>query len=333
MKKGLIITTTIALTLFVVSLASVSATNNYANLNGIEITQKQYDKLKSVGYTDKEIETLNREKYDKVMNMEIISQNVNSTYGYYDKIDENNNQNGIIASNRNYLNDENEHSYNKGGYVKVDMFGTYYRNRGTQGEFFVKVNVDYDLNVKNRLEDIIGINFGDNIQSKYEYISGSQRPKFEAKLTYTEDYYCRDYTTTEKITQYTKEHEVIYHGDDLNQYQYYIDKGLIVKFDLPSNYNNDSSSSQIKQEKHINYYDFYMTLEGDFVPKQAGINSTTFAGISVIQNEGGGIDWKKIKLTTTPPYFEYNDNWWWPDPHFEQPVGTLLMFQDLYKGN
>ena len=330
MKKTLIITTALVATLFGIGFANASATNKYLNENGIQINQNQYDKLISVGYTDKEIEKISKEKFDKVMNMNIIYQNIDTKYAYFTEIEEKENQNGIVANNELSLYDVNGTSSNSSGYVKVDVYGTYYSNIGSNGQFFVKVNIDYDLNVKNRLEDIIGINFSDNVQSKYEYISGSQRPKFEAKLTYTEDYYCRDYTTSEKITQYSEEHEVIYNGDDMNNYQYYIDRGLIVKFDLPSNFYNNSSSSQIKQEVKIDYRDFYMTLEADFVPKQANINAATFAGISVIQNEGGGIDWKKIKLTTTPPFFDYDDKWWCPDPHFEKPTGTLIFFENLH---
>lgn len=52
------------------------------------------------------------------------------------------------------------------GYVKVDTYGTFYKNLGTLGEFFVKVNVSYFGNVSNRVEDIIGISNSDNVQIK-----------------------------------------------------------------------------------------------------------------------------------------------------------------------
>lgn len=186
------------------------------------------------------------------------------------------------------------------GYVKVDTYGTFYKNLGTLGEFFVKVNVSYFGNVSNRLEDIIGISNSDNVQIKSEYINGSQRPKFEFNLTYMEDYYCRDFTTyPEKVSEYTSNHSLKYDGKDLTQYKYYIDKGIIVKYDLPSDYHNTSSSAQIKQEKNIEYYNFKATIAADFVVKQTGLNACTFAGLNIIQNEGGEIDFSKISISTT----------------------------------
>ena len=86
MKKTLIITTALVATLFGIGFANASATNKYLNENGIQINQNQYDKLISVGYTDKEIEKISKEKFDKVMNMNIIYQNIDTKYAYFTEI-------------------------------------------------------------------------------------------------------------------------------------------------------------------------------------------------------------------------------------------------------
>lgn len=170
-------------------------------------------------------------------------------------------------------------------YKYLTVTGTFYKNQGNLGTFFIKVNLTWLKTPKKRLIDVISINFSDNVQIKSEYISGNQYPAFDSKFTYDERYlktYVNLIDDPEYIDQ-TTSHEIIIDGDDTNNYAYKIDQGLGVNYSLPSDIYSDFSDTGYTLRYEYYYSNFYMTLSADFVPKQTGLNAATLQALISIK--------------------------------------------------
>lgn len=311
------------------------------NSNGVSITMENYEKLLSLGFLDQEIDILTNEEYDEFSQMEIIHSNVDSYYietehfveddVVVDSIDteiaEEDLEQAIeesISLDEAY---QNATTYRTTEYKKMTVTGTYFRNADTMGEFFVKVNLEWRKEPRRRLEDVIGIAFSDNIQMKSEYIDGAQYAQFSSKFMYTERYF-HIYGSNYEGPTYTNKVEYV-NGLNVDRYNYDIDEGIMVSYNLPADSYSDLSSSVYPLVYSYDYSDFVITLSASFIPKQAGINAATFAGVYEHQIGLGSIDWGNVSISPMPPYFSYNTSIWVNDPNYDDPIAGQIFFENL----
>lgn len=370
MKKVLmlIIVTMSFIALFTIKVDAYYKTD-FINLKGVNISEAMYDKMHLIGYTNKEIMNVSIDEYNELANINIVKVQTNDYYiktttiknkdGHifesdeeiskeqaYKEISENKESERESKSNSSpnrvspdkdfdFIDDggsgaPTESSNTTVDYKHLKITGSYYKEQGNLGTFFVKVNLEWLRPPKERLNDIISINIADNLQIKSEYINGSQYPKFNSKLMYDEKYSMM-YSSPISEDEYIEElisHEVVYNGDDINNYTYKIDQGIGVSFQLPSDVETNLSQNNSVLIYNYNYTNFYITLSAEFIPKQQGINATTFAGTYQHQTGKGKIDWGNVTFSTTPPYFSYSTSFWVNDPTFET-IGNQIFFEDL----
>lgn len=244
----------------------------------------------------------------------------------YNKI--NNDQMVINATNS--TTGKSEYTSRTTEYKYMTVNATYYSSSTTQGEFYVRTTLKWLKTPKKRFEDIISIAFADNVQMTSEYISGNQYPKFDATFTYREEYrYSYISILGNDINSETRYHSKSIKGNNVNDYRYNIDEGASIKFQLPKDTNSYTSGSGWSRSLNINHYDFYMTLEGRFIPKQQGINATSFAGIFEHQTGSGSIDWGNVSISPAPPYFSYSTSFWINDPNFDEVLAAPIFFENL----
>ncbi len=327
--------------MFNAMLSNADSVETITNSNGVVMTIDNYEKIMELGFTEKEINLFTSEEYNEYISMEILSSNIDQYYLETEYVVENDE---IVESNDEEIpedeleqaiedsiaNDEaylNASTYRTTEYKKMTVTGTYYRNADTMGEFFVKVNLEWKKLPRRRLEDVIGISFSDNIQMKSTYINGAQYPEFESKFYYTERYFHIDGTTYEGPTYTQKFNQVT--GTDTGQYSYNIDEGIMVLYDLPNNVYSDLGNAYYPLVYDYSYSDFFITLSASFIPKQAGINAATFAGVYEHQTGLGRIDWGEISISPMPPYFSYNTSFWVNDPNYDDPVAGQIFFENL----
>ncbi len=341
MKLKLIIVS--IMILLICNLSNLVTANEYVyvNDNNVTISSRLYDKLVSVGYTEKEIKKLELDKIDKVKFMNIfditkdelyvrtttvhnIDGSMTSTNEYIDV----NEYNESIATYASY---PNEYSTVTIDYKKLTITGTYYYDQEDEGLFFIKVNVEYLDTPNDRYEDMLAINFTDDIQLKSYYSSGSQYIDFEAKITYTEHFF-QDYKHQYGNPIYedrTTEKEVVITGESVGQYNHDLNKHIAVKFQLPKDEVWDYTGEIVDQYHEYEYYDFFFTMEANFIPQVTNLNACGFAGVFIHQNGFGSIDWGKITFTPTYPYFSYSTSIWVNDPNFDATVAKEIMFENL----
>ena len=216
-------------------------------------------------------------------------------------------------------------------YKYLTVTGTFYKNQGNLGTFFIKVNLTWLKTPKKRLIDVISINFSDNVQITSEYINGNQYPAFDSKFTYDERYikiYVNLIDDPEYIDQ-TTSHEILIDGDDTSNYAYKIDQGLGVNYNLPADIYSDLSGIGYTLRYEYYYSNFYLTLSADFIPKQTGLNAATFAGTYQHQTVTGHFDWGNVSFSPAPPYFSYSTHFWVNDPTFDETLARQIFFEDL----
>ena len=317
----------------------------YVNENNISITSEDYNKLLSVGYTEKEIAKMDEISINKVLSMDIVSISVSEQYVKTVTME---NEDGEIESENILMSKEDVYSElnssivpnatypSESSSVTVDykyltINGTYYYDQENEGVFFVKVNVEWLDTPPKRYEDIISINFTDDVQLKSYYSGGNQQADFTAKFTYMEHFY-QDYKHqygNPIFEDRTTEKEDIITAENTGKYNYDLNSHIAVKFALPRDERYDYENEIVDQFHTYTYYDFFFTLEANFVPQFNNLNACAFAGVFIHQNGSGAIDWGNITFTPQYPYFSYSTSFWVNDPNFDSTVSKEIMFENI----
>ena len=120
-------------------------------------------------------------------------------------------------------------------------------------------------------------------------------------------------------------------GQNIGEYSYYVDKGIVVTYELPKDleatyYYHDGFSYRTQETICSN---FFVTLSADFIPKDADINAATFAGTYQHQTASGSFDWGEVTLSISSPYFSYSTSVWDNTPVFDEQIETLIFFENL----
>ncbi len=318
----------------------------FINEQGVQISQTEYEKLLQVGYTAVEIETLTSERIEEINTMNILK-----TYkeSYYIKTTTTTQLNGKTVSTDECLTqaqldkeldtlgittnpdlspditignmdgvggsvggttdgstdgntDENtdEDVDNRietsttaeTSYKYLTVYASFDKSSETCGKFFTKVTLEWIKSPLLRQKDIIAIGFSDNVQI------ASSTPDFDFLLTYKESD-----SSTIKSTSYD--------GNDYGQYNYYIDEGLAVKFDLPNTGNG-----------------MCVSLSAYFSPKDTGINGASFMGAYAHQISSLSASWPEVTVSLSKPYLSISTTVS-GEPSYDNTLARVVLLNDL----
>lgn len=348
MKKFITFCLLILSLLFVTPNVFAYSEKAYTNDNGVSISYSVKENLLIMGLNETDINNLDQQQYDEFASMNIkyvIRQNqyVESVYEEDESglvtnvennyISEKEMKNRVLQSEEpiiTYAKNSSAYTTRTTEYKYMTVNATYYDSEGTLGTFYVRVTLKWLKEPAKRYEDVISIAFADNVQITSEYINGNQYPRFTATFSYRQEYrYSYVSILGTDYNSSTTYHNVSKNGANTGSYRYDIDEGVSIKFVLPKETHVYNSGSGWSQTYDIDHYDLYLTLEGRFIPKQQGINATSFAGVYEHQTGSGSIDWGNVSISPAPPYFSYSTSFWVNDPTFDDPLGAPVFFEDL----
>lgn len=269
--------------------------NNY----GVEMTESNYKKLLSIGYTERELDYISQIEYDnkislkvcsvkeekyiiktscKIVNDEIISTDehiFDEDSALFDLAQ--------ITNNSKVSKNSTQVGYICDEYKEMHLFGVLTMNENDEYNFLVKINFDW-LTTPNHLQrgnDYIAIKIADNVNILSEVINGNSYPNFESTFMYTKDLNYYEYNYINEPVQNIGISNIIrrIRGDDIGQYTYSMGEGLIVKHHLPSDVHESVNEiGYLKIHEEV-YSDFFLTLSANFTPVHSNITSTSFNGI------------------------------------------------------
>lgn len=347
-NKKLILTSILGIATFV-ALANLGTNEKTIVLDShqqVLITNMDYEKLQTIGYTEKEIKMISSSEYEKAIGMDIISTTQNKylieSIPYLSESGQLSYQNTNIAIDSNL--DASRVSILVGNYTKLansndaktsqnteykllTVTGTYYKNDDNVKRFYIKVNLEWINTPKKRLTDVISINMDGNMQIASEYLDGVQCPAFDFKFLCDERVIKEDLMFNSRNTGTINTLEVTLDGSDTDSYVYGTSNALWVRYKLPedkiteSYYDNDDGRYLYK---HF-YSNFYMSLSADFSPMMDGLDATTFQGAYQHQIKGGSLDWEYLTSLSSPSKISF----WKKAPIFDKAIIGTISFEDL----
>ncbi len=302
MKKNIL--TSIILTICLQSTIFTKSNSNLVmiNDNGLKIYQTDYNKMLSMGVTDKEIKSLTKNELLEYSKMNIVS--ISKFSNKNDKIKKANIDGNSSSSKNNR---------------KIETYVTWFNIENVASSYYyVKVNVDWLVTPADRLTDIIGVYFGNENQMQYVNTNSGQKMKFSSKLFYDE-YYYYDYKSSissPKHEEYTKSHTITKdsYSTDIDSFSYGIGQHFLLKYTLPADryvetkpdpdYGNQESL--LKQQ----YSNFSFTLGAYFAPVYSTVVRSSFSGYYSHQKSGRSINFSDLELSTSAPFIKINVPWY-----------------------
>lgn len=203
-------------------------------------------------------------------------------------------------------------------YKDFDMYGVYYYDIGTQGQFYVNVKMKWLTTPSRRYTDVIAIGFLGNVQlANY---NGTSNPDIYSEFTY------KNYSSMSgQGTTITYPEEKVY-PHNTSSYVYDLsERKLLVPYDLPQDIVGAGGGYSVAS---INS-NFEFLLEARFNPTITNLAGATFAGTYLHQIGSGYPDWGNLSITTTPPFFSYSTSFWVNDPSYDSGIGATLIFENL----
>lgn len=310
MKKFITVLSTCISVSFVGSV--VYAKDEFANVNGIEIDNTLYEKLKNVGYSEDEFYELDYEKINKIRNMNIIN------YYYI--------ENSLTSTQPSFTELETCSDYSSTcseGDKKLETYITTYKDN-SDIKAFVRQKVIWSNVPSKRYSDILTISYLDNMS--LETINGN------ANVSMTISYKLTKYSKTgwkHKNPKYKERTSVLnksenHSGENHDMYNHALGKYFAFKFNLPNDTYTNGSSSRYYMIYKNTYSDFNITMESNFISNYSDLIGTSFQSHYVHQVGDGNIDWGKITFTSTALYLTYQTSIWANDPSFDS-----LLFNDF----
>jgi len=295
----------------------------YINENNVEMTEENYNKLMQLGYSERELRFLSQKEYDDRSSLMIYNVMSNSCVMKYTYFFENNNyvltQSSKISKDIaiQEINNSNniltrglgsEESNYTNEYIELSLTGVVTSGGASIRKFFVKIDAQWLSTPAYCDKDYISINIDDDIQIFNEYINGSQRPKFYSSFTYTtitRNYYNNIISGPVDNTSVT-ESSIEVNGDDVDQYKYNIDQGLVVQYELPSGFTTREEGIGYYSEYSITYHNFHMSINAEFTSQIEDLCAVTFGGayshndISIINNLNN------VSLSLSYPFIHFD---------------------------
>ncbi|MBO7303744.1 MAG: hypothetical protein J6V09_00780 [Clostridia bacterium] len=359
----------IILSIATISVTAIDDDVYFVNANGIEITFLNYQKLLSVGYTEREIQSISLDEYNQIAQMEILSIEKDD---YYIKTVTVENEDGTTTTTDEIITEEQAYAEieaqedgqdeygiapavapphiefgegeGEGGdsnpaaitdrtteYKHMEVTGVFYRGQGALGTFFVKVTLEWLKTPTMRYTDIMSINFTDNVQITNEYIGGGQYSAFDARFYYDERHYHLYNDSENTPTNAIDETDTfIIEFDGSNLGSY--DYKEDQGLGVSFNLPSNHHTDEGLYKDCYKYSDFYMTLSANFIPKQYGINAATFIGTYQHQIFPLSFGWDDISFSLQAPYFSFSLGFIEGNPTFDGTLAAPIFFENLYAG-
>lgn len=300
----------------------------YVNNNQISMTKDQYDLLNTIGFDESEIDDMLEEKFNKLMSMEVLNTQHETSIVYDgDEIHNTEADDSLVdilenvqQSTVSTMSTPRKFSTSDGTKI-MDTYVSFVRV--TSGyKLYVKQNVTWKSAPKDRYSDILSIRYTNNIRVA-EYNS---YPDVEMHLKYTKKEV--ELETSNKVPKYYYEDKE-YTGKDQSAYEHKIGNYFAFQFDLPR---DGSDHPRAAHRYKRNYYDFYVTMETTFDTNISNLTGTELQAYYVHQIDSGHIDWGKLTFTTTSPYISYSTDIWIDDPGFEAALfrSISVSFDDVW---
>lgn len=283
----------------------------YVNSNQISMTKDQYDTLNTIGFNDSEIDKMAEEKFNKLMSMEFLHTQ-HETSIVYDGDDVSNTEAddnlGDILENAQQTTVSTMSSGRKfstsDGTKEMDTYVSFAKVASGY-KIYVKQNVNWYTDPAKRYTDILSIRYTNNIRVA-DY---NGYPDVEMHLNY--------HKTVDEFKNTYKKHsedDVIksYTGKDTSAYEHKLGDYIAFQFALPSNSWEETSKIIV-----TTYDSFHISMETTFDTNFSNLTGTEMQSYYVHQTDSGHIDWGKLSFMTTPPYIEYSTSFWVDDPGFE----------------
>ncbi len=302
----------------------------YVNSNQISMTRDQYDLLNTIGFKDSEINKMTEEKFNKLMSMEFLHTQ-HETSIVYDGDDVSNTEAddnlGDILENAQQSTVSTMSSGRKfstsDGTKVMDTYVSFAKVASGY-KIYVKQNVNWYTDPAKRYTDILSIRYTNNIRVA-DY---NGYPDVEMHLNYHK-------TVDEFKNTYKKhsEEDVIksYTGKDTSAYEHKLGDYIAFQFALPSNSWEEASFWDSKII--VTTYDsFHISMETTFDTNISNLTGTELQAYYVHQIDSGHIDWGKLTFTTTSPYISYSTDIWIDDPGFEAALfrSISVSFDDVW---
>ncbi len=321
-SKKILFSTLIALMLSCnCTVSDASTLRWFVNENGVKINLNLFNKLSSMGFTEREINYLTLEEVNKYDSFNVIALNYSS--------------NKKISSNKvKYLSNSNN-SYTERDDRKIETYVTWYNiESDTQNYIMAKTNFYWLYGPAERHYDVIGQYFGSDLLARFVYVDGGQKPEFTAKLSYVENYsYHYESDISEpKDESYTKTHVLTTDSSscDETSAEYSIDSHILVRFDLPANENSETHGGDDYFHQYSytrrNYTDFEFSLISYYVPKTRDTINTSIAGFYNHQIDGAMYDLSEVKLSTKSPYIYFDFSVFehlWNKPEYDDEISSV----------
>ena len=277
MKNVLLFISTL---LFITGLQNVNAKiyayEKIENVNNVKFTYDNYNKLKSMGYSDQSIKFLNVEEYKKVENIRIVSTIQTEEY-YYEDVEKYPPQ-LFINPNINIDNDSgasgSQHcdvseSIETNATRKLTLTATYYYDEGNGARFNIRMEVEW-LTIPDILErDYITIIKPDQLDYAIRKIGNTQYIDFNSGISNGVSSYQVNPLDTESYKL--------------------ADGGIVVQ--LPA----------ISKQ---NIYQLNCYMSCNFIPNNKNISSVFCQGSHLHKKKKFNLDWNGVTLSTTPPFIE-----------------------------
>lgn len=319
------------------------STNSFTNLEGVTILESDLEILNLLGYSYDDIMHINQEKIDNIRSINPSSNFYLETYckSIYEVYNEEINVSNIAISKETFENEiaellhkEEEHTvtrsvtnpstYDDTEYKHIVFAGVYDSEFGALGKFTLRLSLEWRLNPKKRMTDVIGISNADNVQITSEVINNKQHPNFDLIISYKEV----EYSNYESISTQMKTFQ--YNGSNVKYYTD-LDEGISVFFDMPQSPSNAFEGDSDTDGNGYTRSNIKIVLETSYIPKNTGINATSFSGFYMHQTNSFSIDFDKMELTLYlgAPYITLEFSGLW-NPKYDGSLGLTIYFEELY---
>lgn len=302
----------------------------YVNNNQIAMTKDQYDLLNTIGFDESEIDDMLEEKFNKLMSMEVLNTQHETSIVYDgDEIHNTEADDNLVdilenvqQSTVSTMSTPRKFSTSDGTKI-MDTYVSFVRVT-SRYKLYVKQNVTWKSAPKDRYSDILSIRYTNNIRVA-EYNS---YPDVEMHLKYT--MYEMDMRDTKNIKNKNYNVDKAYTGKDQSAYEHKIGDYFAFQFELPVS--TPPPSPGFPVTFMIWQSDFCVTMETTFDTNISNLTGTELQAYYVHQNDSGHIDWGKLSFTTSPPYISYSTDIWINDPGFEAALfrSISVSFDDVW---
>ena len=275
----------------------VSADEYFYNDNGIYISKENFLKLKSLGFTDREINFIEVEEFEKLISYSVIDTKVYTNQPL--EIIETN----YLMTVNNLTSSEN---YTDSDYRKTfTLHASFMEEINGQDVFFVKSTLVWDQNPIFRYDDVISISKSDNLHFLPHYLNGTQYPWVRGAINYKE-------TIVNKINgeiTYEYEHYVNEFFEPYDTSNIKIESnGVIGKINLPDNNaktTTDDEGNEYYEGK--TYTEIVVSLYAYFIPESLPVNTPTqvvgtFSGGYIHNNIIPLVNFNNVTISINLPY-------------------------------